>query len=111
MQLHGFIAVLQDRLGAALLRLKGLAALTRDPARPAVIQAVGHLLHPMTFLAAWPPSCGPECATRLIVIVDGVDLADTADLWDSFFGGPAIDRPDAAALMMRTDPGGPGLFD
>ena len=110
-QLHGFIVVLQRRLGVALLRLKGLAALSQDPARPAVIQAVGHLLHPMTRLAAWPPGFGPEGATRLVVIVDGVDPADTATVWDSFFGGPAIDRPDAAALMMGAEQGGPGLFD
>ena len=109
-RLHGFIAVLQHRLGAALLRLKGLAALSLDPARPAVIQAVGHLLHPMTRLAAWPTS-HPERATRLVVIVDGVDPAETATLWDDIFGGPAIDRPDAAALMMEPDQGGPGLFD
>lgn len=110
-ELHGFIAMLQRRLGASLLRLKGLAALSLDPARPAVIQAVGHLLHPMTRLAAWPPSCGPERATRLVAIVDGMDPAETTALWDSFFGGPAIDRPDAAALMARAEPGGPGLFD
>ena len=109
--LHGFITILQDRLGVALLRLKGLAALSQDPARPAVIQAVGHLLHPLTRLAAWPPSRGAEHATRLVIIIDGVDPADAAAVWDSFFGGPAIDRPDAAALMTRADPGGPGLFD
>ena len=109
-QLHGFIAMLQHRLGGALLRLKGLAALGRDPARPAVIQAVGHRLHPATRLAAWPPS-DPGRTTRLVVILDGVDPAETAALWDSFFGGPAIDRPDAAALMMGPEHGGPGLFD
>ena len=109
-QLHGFIASLQHRLGAALLRLKGLAALSRDPTRPAVIQAVGHLLHPVTRLAAWPPS-DPDRLTRLVVIVDGVDPAEIAALWDDFFGGPAVDRPDATALMTEHDHGGPGLFD
>ena len=107
-RLSAFITIEQRRLGAALLRLKGLAALSQDPGRPAVIQAVGHLLHPMTRLAGWPPS-SPKGATRLVVIVDGVDPADTAAVWENFFGGPAIDRPDAAALMMGA--GGPGLFD
>ena len=65
----------------------------------------------MTVLEAWPPFCGPERRTRLVAIVEGVDPADTADLWDSFFGAPAIDRPDAAALMMRLGSDGPGLFD
>ena len=109
-RLCGFIAIEQRRLGDALLRLKGLAALSQDPVRPAVVQAVGHLLHPMTRLAAWPPS-GLKNATRLVVIVDGADPAETVAVWDSFFGAPAIDRPDAAALMMRVEQGGPGLFD
>ncbi len=30
------------------------------------------------------------------------------ELWDGFFGAPAIDRPDAAALMVE---GGRGLLD
>ncbi len=109
-QLHGFIAVLQHRFGDAVLRLKGLATLSQDPSRPAVIQAVGHLLHPSTRLDAWPSGFCPMGATRLVVIVDGIDPAEVAALWDSFFGGPAVDRPDAAALMMGVEPGGPGLF-
>ncbi len=103
-RLDGFIAVLQRRHGPALLRLKGLAALRHDPGRPAVVQAVGHLLHPARFLAAWP---GPERRTRLVAILDRVDPAEAMGLWDGFFGPPALDRPDAAALMGE---GGAGLF-
>ncbi len=104
-RLTGFVATLQDRYGAALLRLKGLAALRHDPERPTVVQAVGHLLHPGTQLDRWPDR---DRGTRLVAILDGVDPAEVSALWDGFFGAPAIDRPDAAALMGE---GGRGLFD
>ena len=103
-RLAGFVATLQGRHGPALLRLKGIAALRHDPERPAVVQAVGHLLHPATHLDRWPDG---ERRTRLVAILDGVDPAEVAALWDGFFGGPAIDRPDAAALTAE---GGAGLF-
>ena len=104
-RLAGFVATLQARHGAALLRLKGIAALRHDPERPAVVQAVGHLLHPATQLDRWPDH---DRRTRLVAILDGVDPADVLALWDGFFGAPAIDRPDAAALMGE---GEQGLFD
>ncbi len=103
-RLSGFVAALQGRHGAALLRLKGIASLRHDPDRPAVVQAVGHLLHPVTHLARWPDG---ERRTRLVAILDGIDPAEVAALWDGFFGGPSVDRPDAAALMGEN---GPGLF-
>ena len=103
--LAGFVAALQATCGAGLLRLKGLAALRHDPERPAVVQAVGHVLHPVTRLHGWPAG---GHRTRLVAILDGTDPADVRVLWDGFFGGPGVDRPDAAALMRG---GGPGLFD
>jgi G3E family GTPase len=103
-RLAGFVSVLQDRHGAALLRLKGLAALRHDPDRPAVVQAIGHMLHPATRLDRWPDG---DRRTRLVAILDEVDPAEVVALWDGFFGGPGIDRPDAAALMGDE---GPGLF-
>ncbi|WP_237481167.1 CobW family GTP-binding protein [Lichenibacterium dinghuense] len=102
--LGAFVAELQRRHGAALLRLKGLASLRQDPDQPAVIQAIGHLLHPASRLDRWP---GGERGTRLVAILDGVAPAEVAALWDAFFGQPAIDRPDAAALAGH---GGAGLF-
>jgi G3E family GTPase len=103
-RLAAFVAMLQERHGAALLRLKGIAALRHDPERPAVVQAVGHLLHPASRLDRWPDG---ERRTRLVVILDGTDPAEVLALWDGFFGAPAVDRPDAAALMGE---GGAGLF-
>lgn len=105
-RLDAFLAVLGRRHGAHLLRLKGLVAIRQDPDRPLVVHMVGHRLHPATRLPAWPP--GPRL-TQLVVIVDGIATAGISELWDGFFGGPAIDRPDAAALSLGVDGGG-GLF-
>ncbi|MGI3901026.1 MAG: CobW family GTP-binding protein [Janthinobacterium lividum] len=104
-RLGAVVAALQERHGAVLLRLKGIAALRHDIGRPAVVQAVGHLLHPVTWLGSWPPG-GPR--TRLVAILDGIDPNEVRELWDGFFGPPTIDRPDAAALMRDS---GRGLFD
>jgi len=104
-RLSGFVVLLQERYGPALLRLKGIAAFSQDPQRPAVVQVVGHLLHPVTYLDAWRE----DRHTRLVAILNGVDLADIASLWDDLFGPPAIDRPDAAALLHERS-GGAGLF-
>lgn len=100
-RLSGFVALLQERYGPALLRLKGIAAFSSDPHRPAVVQVVGHLLHPVTYLDAWRE----DRHTRLVAILDGADPADVASLWGDLFGPPAVDRPDAAALLHERSRG------
>jgi len=104
-RLSGFVVLLQERYGPALLRLKGIAAFSQDPHRPAVVQVVGDLLHPVTYLDARRE----DRHTRLVAILDGVDPADIASLWEDLFGPPAVDRPDAAALLHERS-GGAGLF-
>lgn len=103
-RLGAFVADLQGRTGAALLRLKGLAALRHDPGRPNVVQAVGHLLHPARRLDGWRDG---EPRTELVAILDGVDPSRVRDLWEAYCGPPAIDRADAQALRPE---GGAGLF-
>ncbi len=105
-RLSGFVALVQDRYGPALLRLKGIAAFPHDPHRPAVVQVVGPLLHPVKRLPAWP---GHHRRTRLIAILDGADPAALISSWNDLFGSPAIDRPDAAALLEQRSSAA-GLF-
>jgi G3E family GTPase len=104
--LQAFVRRAQERFGPGLLRLKGLVALKGDAGRPAVLQAVQHHLHPLHWLDAWPDA---ERGSRLVVITQHVPAGAVADLWDGFFGPPAIDRPDAQALSQRLE-GGAGLF-
>ncbi|RAI58173.1 CobW family GTP-binding protein [Roseicella frigidaeris] len=56
---------LAEHAGPRLLRLKGLVALTECPERPAVLQAVQHLVHPLDWLDSWP---GGERRSRLMII-------------------------------------------
>lgn len=99
--------LLRRREGSRLLRAKGLIALEDDPARPLVVQLVQGTLHPSRRLAAWPDD---DRSTRLVLIGRALDAVAIRRLWDACVGGPAIDQPDAAALVDRQATGGPGLF-
>ena len=91
-----FLQILLQRHGPHLLRLKGFVATTDDPARPHLVQVVGARLHPGMRHGSWPDS---DRTTRLVVIVEGLPAGAVIELWDDMFGPPAIDRPDATALM------------
>ena len=101
-----FIDAVAARCGPGLLRLKGIVASCDDPARPIVVQAVQHMVHPAVRLQAWPDA---DHDTRIVVITQDIGSAPIAELWASFFGPPAIDRPDAAALSRSAEQAG-GLF-
>ncbi|MBL6076734.1 GTP-binding protein [Belnapia sp. T18] len=64
-----WMQALAEHAGAKLLRLKGLAALAEEPARPMVVHAVQHLVHPPEWLAEWP---GGERRTRIVLIGQGI---------------------------------------
>lgn len=96
-----FLDLLRAGHGPALLRLKGLAALTDDPGRPLLVQGVQHYLHPPRRLPDWPDA---DRGTRLVVIGRDLDRVVVERLWTAF-GPPAVDRPDAAALAEHLAPG------
>ena len=101
----GFVEHLLQRHGPHLLRLKGFVATMDDPSRPHLVQVVGKRAHPGVRLDAWPDA---DRSTRLVAILDGEPTEAVVELWQSFFGPPFIDRPDAAALLI--DQAGAGLF-
>jgi G3E family GTPase len=61
-----------------LLRIKGLVALSDNPAAPVLVHAVGHKLYPLQRLEAWPNG---DARTRLVVI--GTRL-DTTGIQEQF---------------------------
>ncbi len=93
--LQGFLEVLVGTLGGRLLRVKGLARLTGEE-RPAVVQAVQGMVHPVQFLPSWPANGAAE--TALVVITQGHRPGEIDALFGAFTGQIAPDRPDAAAL-------------
>ena len=60
-----FLELVTSNTGSGLLRLKGLFAVTDEPARPVVAHAVGHRLYPLQRLERWPNG---DRRTRLVLI-------------------------------------------
>jgi G3E family GTPase len=85
-----FMQMLADQSGYDLLRLKGLVALTDDPARPAVVHGVQHVIHPIRRLEAWPSG---DAVTSLVFIVRGIDRAWIEDLFDRSMESAYADLP------------------
>ncbi|GBU16716.1 MULTISPECIES: GTP-binding protein [Methylobacterium] len=93
--LEMFLDLLRSGHARAILRLKGLVALSDDPARPLLVHGVGHTLSAPVRLAEWPDA---DHRSRLVLIVRDLDPAFVGTLWDAFLGRPRVDAPDAEAL-------------
>jgi G3E family GTPase len=68
---------LQQNLGPALLRVKGLINVAEEPDRPAVIQGAQQLLHNLTWLERWPDS---DRRSKIVFITQGFDRAEVEDM-------------------------------
>ncbi|SDB46327.1 CobW family GTP-binding protein [Belnapia rosea] len=64
-----WMQALAEHCGARLLRLKGLVALAEEPARPMVVHAIQHVVHPPDWLERWP---GGDRRTRIVLIGQGI---------------------------------------
>lgn len=91
-----FIDLLRHTHGPKLLRVKGVVALADDPSRPVVIHGVQHVFHPPHRLEAWPDD---DQRTRIVFILKDLDEKFVEGLYAALINRPAIDQPDAAALM------------
>ena len=90
-----FLDLLRQAHGPRLLRVKGVVALSDDPARPVVIHGVQHVFHPPHRLSAWPDA---DHRTRIVFIVKDLEERFVTGLYDAFAGKPAVGAPDASAL-------------
>ncbi|QGM99655.1 GTP-binding protein [Methylocystis parvus] len=90
-----FIDLLRHTHGPRLLRVKGIVALSDDPARPVVIHGVQHVFHPPHRLDAWPDD---DHRTRIVFIVKDLDWKFVEGLYAALIHMPATDTPDAEAL-------------
>ena len=88
-----FLELLRSAHGAQMLRLKGLVALSDDPARPVVIHGVQHVMHPPQRLEAWPDT---DRETRLVFILQDLEPAFVEGLWRAAAGEPRLDEADLA---------------
>lgn len=69
-KLRTAVSGLQAALGADLLRVKGLIAITDHPGTPCVLHVVGHVASPLRMLDGWPVGID---TTRLVMIASGPD--------------------------------------
>ncbi|TAL79164.1 MAG: GTP-binding protein [Beijerinckiaceae bacterium] len=90
-----FLELLRTAHGAHLLRVKGIVALSDDPARPLVIHGVQHMFHPPARLDAWPDE---DHTTRIVFILYDMEPSFVEALWNGFANIAAPDAPDRAAL-------------
>jgi len=90
-----FLELLRNAHGPHLLRVKGLVAVSDDPARPVVIHGVQHVFHPPARLAAWPDD---DRSSRIVFILRDLKPDFIESMWRAFSGEPAVGAPDAAAL-------------
>lgn len=91
-----FLDLLRATQGPNLLRVKGIIALAEHPDQPLVIHGVQHVIHVPAVLPAWPSD---DHRSRIVFIVKDIERPVIDALWNAFLGVPAIDQPDAAALM------------
>lgn len=71
-----FLHIVTTNIGSGLLRLKGMFALTDDPARPLVAHAVQHRLYPLQRLERWPDE------DRVVLIGQDMPAKPIRDLFE-----------------------------
>lgn len=91
-----FLDLLRATQGPNLLRVKGIIALAEQPDKPVVIHGVQHIIHVPVVLSGWPSD---DHRSRIVFIVKDIERPVIDALWNAFLGVPAIDSPDATALM------------
>lgn len=87
--LDAFLDLLPLAVGPRLLRLKGLVSVADDPGRPLVIHAVGHTIHPVRQLEAWPSE---DRRTRMIAITSNLEPAVLKSLFATLIGGSSREK-------------------
>jgi G3E family GTPase len=90
-----FLDLMRSAHGERLLRMKGIVRIKEDPARPLVLHAVQHVLHPPAQLAAWPDD---DHRTRLVFITRDLDEEFVRRMFGTLIGEVSSDTPDRTAL-------------
>jgi G3E family GTPase len=99
-----FVSMLRQAQGPKLLRVKGIVALSDDPARPVVVHGVQHVFHPPVRLERWPDQ---DHRTRLVFIVKDLSRDFVERFFAAATGAIRVDEPDLQArganpLAMRS---------
>jgi G3E family GTPase len=90
-----FMELVRSLHGPNLLRVKGVVKLAEHPDTPLVVHAVQHLMHPAARLERWPDD---DRSTCVVFIVRDIEPRVITELFNTFLGVGAPDRPDRAAI-------------
>jgi G3E family GTPase len=93
--LRNFFALVASAHGNRVLRMKVLANVG---GKPVAMHSVRAIVHEPDFLPAWPDA---DRSTRLVAIFRDMEAQFLEGLFAAFFGAPAPDTPDAAALARN----------
>lgn len=74
-----FLEALQQSLGPALLRVKGLIHVREHPEGPAVVHGAQQLLHGLTWMPAWPSE---DRRTRIVFIMLAEKAGEVEELFE-----------------------------
>ncbi len=74
-----FLQALQQSLGPALLRVKGLLHVLEHPQGPAVVHGAQQLLHGLTWMPHWPSD---DRRTRIVFITLAAAAGEVDELFD-----------------------------
>ena len=91
-----FLALLRAIAGDHVLRMKGLVALSDDPARPLVAHAVQHVIYPPLQLERWPSK---DHRTRLVLITRDLARETVQDLFAAVAGARKPARKRATLVL------------
>jgi G3E family GTPase len=89
-----FLSMLRAAQGPKLLRVKGIVALSNDPARPIIVHGVQHVFHPPVRLDGWPDG---DHRTRLVFIVKDLSRDFVQRFFAAATGVVGVDQPDLQA--------------
>jgi G3E family GTPase len=87
--LQFLLQILGTMRGEDLLRIKGIVNVEGEPHTPAVVHGVQHLLHPVTWLKAWPSD---DRRTRIVFIVRDIEEAQIVALMESLSDGQDTEK-------------------
>jgi G3E family GTPase len=93
-----FLDELEFANASKLIRVKGILAVTEDPERPVIIQAVQGMFSPPVALPRWPDG---DRRSRLVVIGRDLDRRAVEALFGAFTGAVASDMPDRDAILAN----------
>ncbi|MEO7404518.1 MAG: GTP-binding protein, partial [Burkholderiales bacterium] len=97
--LAAWMALVTEHFGTRLLRAKGLIEIA-EISRPVAVHGMAGYFHRPEALARWPSN---DHRSRLVCIVQGVELAELEQSFRAFALAPGTERPRSIAELTAME--------